>query len=58
MYLTYDERYWVVDVEGNSLEPDRIWVTVVRNVQTDEVIRLYNREDWAEFHKDYYIYVM
>jgi DNA polymerase-1 len=59
MYLTHKdlERYWVLDCETDSLDPNTIFVCVARNIATDEVKELYNELDWKEFDKDYYIYV-
>lgn len=59
MYLTQKdlERYWVLDVEGDSLEPSIIWVTVVRNLKTNEVKEFYSAVDFNKWHSDEHIYV-
>lgn len=40
MYLKYDEKYWVIDIETESLEPKIIWVLCGENVVTGEKITL------------------
>ena len=60
MYLTHKDlaRYWVLDVEGDSLEPTVIHVVVVRNVSTDEVKEFYSALDFKDWLKDEYLFVM
>lgn len=59
MYLKHQDlsKYWVLDIEANSLTPTIIWVIVCRNIATDEVKEFFNAEDFAAFHKEDYIYV-
>lgn len=41
MYLTHKdlEKYWVIDIEADSLNPTKIWCIVVKNIGTKDVRR-------------------
>lgn len=40
MYLkpTDPEKYWIIDIEADSLEPTKIYCVVVKNLKTEEVL--------------------
>lgn len=51
MYLThkYLSKYWIVDIEADSLKPTKIWVVVAENAATDEVRVFTDRGLFREF---------
>lgn len=60
MYLTHADlsKYWVVDVEADSLKPSRIWVVCVQNVATLETAYFRDRTSfraWLDAHRDSYL---
>lgn len=50
MYLKFTEDYWALDIEANSLWPDKLWCIVVTNVVTGECHKFYN-ESLKDFRK-------
>lgn len=51
MYLTHQDlsKYWVLDIEADSLKPSRIWVVVAENATTDEVCTFTDSEQFNRF---------
>lgn len=53
-YLTYNDKYWVIDIECDSLEPTCVWVMCYENVVTGEKGSLTSEESikkWFADHK-------
>lgn len=44
-YLTPTEKYWVVDIEGDSLQATKIWVVVARNIIKPELVEVFTEAD-------------
>src|ERR1044072_517550 len=51
-YLTYDERYWSVDIETDGLLPTVIWCMCAENIVTREIIVCTNYEEMRKFFDD------
>ena len=51
MYLNHHDlsKYWVCDIEADSLTPTRIWVVVCENAATGEVLTFLDREQFNRF---------
>lgn len=51
MYLKHEDlsKYWVLDIEADSLQPTRIWVVVAINAATDETHSFLDRETFQRF---------
>ena len=52
MYLNHKktlDKYWVTDIEADSLTPTRIWVVVCENAATNEVLTFLDREQFNRF---------
>jgi DNA polymerase I-like protein with 3'-5' exonuclease and polymerase domains len=52
MYLNHEktlEKYWVLDIEADSLTPTRIWVVVAENAATGEVLTFLDPEQFNRF---------
>lgn len=61
MYLNHVDlsKYWIVDIETDSLEADWIWCIVVKNVATGEVVKFWGDNlsrfrDFVLSHSDCY----
>lgn len=60
MYLTHDnkEQYWVLDLESNGLkDATKIWLVVVQNLQTEEVLEFFDSESFNLWHNSDHIYI-
>jgi len=52
MYLNHEktlDKYWITDIEADSLTPTRIWVVVCENAATGEVLTFLDREQFNRF---------
>jgi len=51
MYLNHKDlsKYWVLDIEADSLKPSRIWVVVAENAATGEVCVFTDPEQFNRF---------
>ena len=51
MYLNHQDlsKYWITDIEADSLTPTRIWVVVCENAATGEVLTFLDREQFNRF---------
>lgn len=55
MYLSYDERYWIIDIEGDSLTPKHVWCMCYENAITKEKGVLKGHDEikqWFDDHPD------
>jgi len=51
-YLSYDENYWSLDVEADSLKPTQIWVVRTKNIRTGEKCSFRTAKDFNEWMSD------
>jgi DNA polymerase-1 len=56
-YLEYDETYWVIDIEADSLSPTKIYCVCVRNLRTEEEKTFYDKEAFKEWFRSDYVLV-
>ena len=56
-YLSHTGDYWALDIEGNSLTPDKIWVVCVENIQTGEKHSFKEAAEFLAWHKKEHVYV-
>lgn len=49
MYLTYNDNYWAIDIEGDPIPSTRVWCAVAINVVTREVVRLVGEDEVKEW---------
>jgi len=51
MYLNHQDlsKYWVLDIEADSLKPSRVWVVCVENAATGEVCIFTDSEQFNRF---------
>jgi DNA polymerase I-like protein with 3'-5' exonuclease and polymerase domains len=51
MYLNHQDlsKYWVLDIEADSLKPSRVWVVVAENAATGEVCVFTDPEQFNRF---------
>lgn len=56
-YLTPTDKHWIIDIEGDSLEPTRVWVMCYENAVTNEEGSLTSEQsikEWFANHKGHY----
>lgn len=56
-YLSYDNNYWVLDIEADGLDPTKIWCVCLRNLITGEEKQFYDRDLFRSFLVDDYILI-
>lgn len=59
MYLKQKNpgQAWIVDIETNGLHPTEIWVYIVKNLSTGEVLSFRDREEFNAWYRPEYILI-